>query len=296
MKIGYSNILGDHVAAELLDYKDCELFQIVCPCCREPLFKAVRNNGSSETHFLSHYEASKAYAAECELRAKDYDAGALQAANAFSREQRLTYFIERFTQMLDRLPLWEKPGARARWNDLIRKNDVSRRVRETLYQAGATVDLPAMIEGRAAETYELWDAEGFAPKTGFGREQQTRAAVDMARTMWTPHGRQAFNQCFTVAWASLASQVAGLERARENADYVRVVGAFIVTMPMRMTATESRRLEGMVTSTPVPPPYGDTPGATWFDRICWSLWEQFVDVLLLTDFLGALKERQSATH
>ena len=67
MRYGYSNLLGETVPAELLEYHDCEQFQVVCPNCREPVFKAVRRT-PAEVHFLSHYEASQALQQECELR------------------------------------------------------------------------------------------------------------------------------------------------------------------------------------------------------------------------------------
>lgn len=70
MKTGYSNILGDVVEASELDYGDCKDFQIVCPCCREAVFKKERAVASGDgSHFLSHYPATDAdKAAECERR------------------------------------------------------------------------------------------------------------------------------------------------------------------------------------------------------------------------------------
>lgn len=54
MKLGYSNLLSELIRAELIDYKDSEKFQIVCPCCKEPVFKVIRSNESIPIHYLSH--------------------------------------------------------------------------------------------------------------------------------------------------------------------------------------------------------------------------------------------------
>ena len=42
MKLGYSLLLGEHIEAEWIEYTDCKVFQIVCPNCKEPIFKVFR--------------------------------------------------------------------------------------------------------------------------------------------------------------------------------------------------------------------------------------------------------------
>ena len=64
MRIGYSIVSSEMVEAHLAEYGDCAKYQIVCPCCREAVFKAKRE----ETHYFSHYGALTEEARQCELR------------------------------------------------------------------------------------------------------------------------------------------------------------------------------------------------------------------------------------
>jgi len=99
LKTGYSLLLGEYVEAEALEYHDCEHWQIVCPACKEPLFKCRRET-PFVTHYLSHYGKDKAYVDECELRVKAITSDEMLKNDSISREQRLSYFISVFRGML----------------------------------------------------------------------------------------------------------------------------------------------------------------------------------------------------
>ena len=70
MRFGYSMLQQDAIAAEDLTYGLCEELLVVCPVCKEGVFKKVRQNKHTETHYLSHYQ-NTLQSAECELRTKD---------------------------------------------------------------------------------------------------------------------------------------------------------------------------------------------------------------------------------
>ncbi len=93
MKLGYSLLLGEHISAQSIEYSDCKTFQIVCPNCKEPVFKVFRSVPPPGIHYLSHYEKDKAYEAECELRVASLGVREMETANALSRGQRLEYFL-----------------------------------------------------------------------------------------------------------------------------------------------------------------------------------------------------------
>ena len=84
-------LLGEHLQAEEVAYRDCELFQVVCPACREPVFKGVRE--SEGIHYLSHYRSSESYDSDCELRVGRMGSSTREEHNALSRKQRLDYFL-----------------------------------------------------------------------------------------------------------------------------------------------------------------------------------------------------------
>ncbi len=64
----YSLLLGEYIEAEKISYVDCKGFQIVCLCCKEPIFKVNRENAVKSIEYLSHYDKDKSYVTECELR------------------------------------------------------------------------------------------------------------------------------------------------------------------------------------------------------------------------------------
>lgn len=68
MRIGYSLVTSEIVAADHADYGDCAKYQITCPRCREAVFKGKRTHKQQETHYFSHYHATSDEARECEMR------------------------------------------------------------------------------------------------------------------------------------------------------------------------------------------------------------------------------------
>lgn len=94
MKTGYSLLLGEFVGADVLEYRDCERFQITCPACREPVFKVGRDIAGSTRHYLSHYRADKSFDADCELRVSGLRLDEMERQGSISREQRLEYFLK----------------------------------------------------------------------------------------------------------------------------------------------------------------------------------------------------------
>ncbi len=86
-------LLGEYCEAQHIDYKDCERFQIVCPSCKEPIFKAVRPATEQDLHYLSHYRKDESYDAQCELRVASISKDDVTRQNSESRNQKLAYFL-----------------------------------------------------------------------------------------------------------------------------------------------------------------------------------------------------------
>ena len=102
MKLGYSNILGEYLKAESLEYRDCEKFQVVCPVCKEPVFRVAGHRVEIPVDYLSHYRRDSSYDADCELRVSRIGSAEIEKANYQSREQRLEYFMGVFREILFR--------------------------------------------------------------------------------------------------------------------------------------------------------------------------------------------------
>jgi hypothetical protein len=94
MRVGYSLLLREFVDAELVEFGDCESYQITCPACYEPLFKKTRGRvDGASTHFLSHYSSGEGDEKDCELRVSGIRAEVLTRGNAAARKQALTSFL-----------------------------------------------------------------------------------------------------------------------------------------------------------------------------------------------------------
>jgi hypothetical protein len=93
MNTGYSILLREYIHATGIEYRDCEFFQIVCPACKEPVFKCVREDAEKPIHYLSHYQEKSSFDERCELRVAKITANHIEEQNGISREQKLRYFL-----------------------------------------------------------------------------------------------------------------------------------------------------------------------------------------------------------
>ena len=100
MRIAYSLLLNDHVRAEEAEYSDSASFGLVCPACREAVFKRVRPTGSGATHYFAHYKADPEATDRCELRVASLGAREMEATAVEARGQNLAVFLRHFQRAL----------------------------------------------------------------------------------------------------------------------------------------------------------------------------------------------------
>ncbi len=103
MQDGYSNFLGDLVSTAEIGMPACRDFQIVCPCCREPIFKVERTRDGERIHFLSHYRGSKTDAQECERRVAAFSFADRNLSNSSARLQRLDLYLQVLREEIDKV-------------------------------------------------------------------------------------------------------------------------------------------------------------------------------------------------
>lgn len=93
MRLGYSMLHAEEVLAHDLDYGDCARYQVVCPNCREALFKRVREVAEhAPTHYLAHYSAKTAEERQCEMRVSAMASAHLARTPVIGRGQSLGEF------------------------------------------------------------------------------------------------------------------------------------------------------------------------------------------------------------
>jgi hypothetical protein len=192
MKLGYSILLGETIDAVAVQYKDCERFQIVCPQCKEPIFKVRRGADSpDENHYLAHYAAAAAYQGQCELRVGKMVRSELEKGNRTSRDQRLAFFLSVLRRTIGMSPLYSTTAEKTHWK---MDNAPAIPLLRGLVWEQTILPNREFIFDESAEDY-LWNLDhvGWALATSFSLDRQRQIARDMWLTITTPAGRANYN-------------------------------------------------------------------------------------------------------
>lgn len=189
MKFGYSILLGEHVEAEEVAYKDCEVFQVVCPACMEPVFKGERGVGEdAKAHYLSHYRADKSLASDCELRVGSLVKTDLERSNTASREQKLKLFLSVLQGAVIRTH-WGAEN-RNRLRKMVRDMQSAKHLaalRDVASQPKYTQHLLESFDLNAESYY----VDAGRPETTYSERVQRRIASDMLRHIGSGSGAHA---------------------------------------------------------------------------------------------------------
>jgi hypothetical protein len=213
-------LLGEYIHSIGIDYSDCKHFQIVCPACKEPVFKVFRATPAPGIHYLSHYEKDRAYEAECELRVSRIKAEEIESRNAASRGQRLEYFLGVLRQALSWVITRPDEGGA----------DALKLVKAILASAG-----PQMLRDQALRWFidrsrDLQDFERFldAPReywsartdgpiwTGFAIATQRRIVKDICLHLLSPNAQGNFSFLWATAYASFLNSLTKCDFSRNR--------------------------------------------------------------------------------
>lgn len=187
MKIGYSISIVEHVDAVDIEYADISDFKIVCPICREPVHKVERG----EQHFLSHKHKTPGEDADCELPVASLTRLQLDALDAVSRGQTLEAFFRDLPDMIDAvmpadqagLPNWREIAANHRWRpDARRMRHDHREFMARNVPPQKMDDHMGVVMIQRPRAYVVGSR-----RTKLNHHVQRRAALDMYRTVMTPH-------------------------------------------------------------------------------------------------------------
>jgi len=245
MKIGYSNLLRHLVDAPEIEHGECESLQIVCPECREPVFKTERAREGSGQHFLSHYGADRAMVAQCELRVGALSSGDARTSAAEGRGQNLKLFLRVLRQMVDETS--------ARYLARSSTTTALPTVRQIL--AGSlTSEMIASARSQAVQMglEQLLDLSRTAYRRG-GYEndyggirltdrRQIGYATDMAATLFSPACRKDCRFVLAHGWVQGAAFSAqALEMGQMN-DMETRMARILVEIPQMSSSAARRRL------------------------------------------------------
>jgi hypothetical protein len=186
MNDAYSIFLSSYYKAQEIDYENIAQLQMVCPCCREPVFKVARQSETGSIAYFSHHKVQAAISAECERRVAGLSVEQKEAVNAASRGQSLALFRSVVTGALKKIPIHERiyepssGGPSRKWAQkvavllrvLVREND---------------------LENVVGYTDKIRQGWGSTSETKFERSYRTQIAADLMRTLVTEHSSRSFN-------------------------------------------------------------------------------------------------------
>jgi hypothetical protein len=222
MKYGNSLLLGELISAEQVDYADVRenRFWIVCPVCNEAIFKVVRQTEDSRvedpaTHYFSHYEASRSYATDCELRVGRITEDDRHTIAIESREQQLKYFIATLQDAIHQHFLDERSAecaATKRFGDghfrQLRRSGALAWYRDLHYDVFQELQRRMTDEDMLAEfdlsIQSLGEEEKKDLTSNLSISTQKRIALDLLKHLTGPQARPAFDYLFDHAYTWLA--------------------------------------------------------------------------------------------
>lgn len=218
MKLGYSLLLGEYISAEKIDYVDCKNFQIVCPICKEPVFKVERQLELQPIHYLSHYNRDKAYVEECELRVLTISKTDIQSANNISRDQKLEYFLSVLKDAIleneyskDQEKI--KP-VKALFNKLCHSAALQF-FRDKMYELLKQNTLRCNDN----DIYELFDEyikfSRTIPKTSFSIDIQKRIALDIWKHLLSAKAKGNYSYLFSHGYIMLMRRIEAAQAVRQ---------------------------------------------------------------------------------
>jgi hypothetical protein len=199
LKTGYSILLGEYLDATVLDYRDCEPFQVVCPICSEPLFKVQRKKGDEAIDYLSHYGAVKSYAGDCELRIDSQSRSAHESQNKTARDQRLQYFISVLQKLIAQDELY--PDGTGKSQKYLNHSKALKWFCKLHYDhARKNMTNEADLASLTADYLRDMSEVGVTLKTSFAMSIQKRIAIDMWKYLLSNKGAESYHFLFNHAY------------------------------------------------------------------------------------------------
>lgn len=211
MDKGYSNLLTEILPATEIEADETADLQIVCPECREPVYKAVRHG---RIHYLAHYEAGRSAVAECELRVNGISGDTVIRSQRDARTQNLRYFLAVLPEMLDEVLARGGIVPDPKTIAAVKRHKEVGILREEIRRGMIIGDaFLNVLPGICRELYsaDILDPDariGMAPKPRrLKSARQLTIAQDVARTLLGEASRPNYAHIFATCWAYVVAWI-----------------------------------------------------------------------------------------
>lgn len=301
MKLGLSNLLGELIEAEKLNYEDCRNFQVVCPSCREPVFKAVRPEESKEVHYLSHYAQVESYVSDCELRVARISSEEVTRRNSMSREQKLKYFL---SVIQEAVPIGiytdNEKAAKAR-EHFVRKLKKCRSIQKfrdgvhhTLRTKFAKMRDPQLMEMVTGFVEFTMEKEGGFYKTAFALDTQKRIALDIWRHVMTQQAKPTFDFLFVHAYLLVVTNL-NVDESRRKLSKAESDMRNIMANILNMGKEEGSVLLETLVHYKLNPPDATIPGYSMYQKLGSDILHEMIGILIRLPYFELLKNAQKGS-
>lgn len=295
MLTGYSILLGEYINAEAISYHDCEPFQIVCPMCKEPVFKVARTIEQKSIEYLSHYKKGDSYDTGCSLRVSSISSLDHDKHNSKSRGQKLSYFLSVFLSALERDPFmrYSVDKGLIDTHQQMDRSKVWRKFRDAHFKAYRKGE--AEYKGDFKELADIYLDEvshfdGLL-NTGFSSTTQIRIATDMMSLLLTDKGRTNYNALFNHSALYLVQQRPSANETREGLIVIENINNYILGL-LSFGKKAGLNLMADMDSTHIYPPYTERP-TTYSVKVAAELSHSMIGTLLRLPYFELLKENQN---
>lgn len=295
MRLGYSLLLGEYVNAENIDYVDCKNFQIVCPICKEPVFKVERQFEPQPIQYLSHYNKDKAYIDECELRVNRISKSDIQSANSLSRNQKLEYFLSvlRDAILENEYPI--NPENLKSVNALFYKMCHSAGVqilRDNMYE----LSRKNFNQCRDEDIYELFDEyikeirmiSGTFPKTSFSIDMQKRIAFDIWKHLLSTKAKGNYSFLLFHSYIMLMMRIEEAEATRELYDFELQLHSYMRKL-IDSTKLSSKKIFENLMMYPIGPPHA-IENSTLLNKMASEITHEMLGCLIRLPYFEIIKK------
>ncbi|BAP04572.1 TPA: hypothetical protein I7108_003978 [Vibrio cholerae O1] len=288
MKIGYSILLGEYVSSTNLSYDDCRDFQIVCPECREPVFKVSRASVETTIDYLSHYKAVND--ADCELRVSSLKLADIESYNSVSRKQTLEKFLNVFKSALEQDPLFSYESIDKK-HKRFNQSKALLTLKEHHFNEANKNELSSYDNIKETADFYIKEFGGLDqfPKTVFGINTQIRIASDIMRSICTEYGRGNYYRLFNHAALYLLMKC---NNPREDAsnEEVRVLNtiSYYVSGILLESDSKGMKLLSEMYHEVIYPPYVSQP-SNYLIKVMSEIAHEMIGTLIRLPYFELLK-------
>ena len=189
---------------------------MVCPACREAVFKKTRSRPDGEiTHFLSHHKATDDESRECELRVEAINRAREEQFNAEARGQTLTSFMGILRDQIEKVHQRNFPARKA--SQEIRSMLSREGFNDLMAQAKSTLKLVLIQEDpRAFITQIIADQKDYAHESPFWQRRQAAYVLDILRTLAQPQQDRNFRHLFAAVYLNMGWRLAGYRKMMQT--------------------------------------------------------------------------------